>query len=68
MDALKDLNEENNQFTYSEIGVDDYLKCALCGQELKFSHQIDYLTLSVKEEAHCACCKVRMKTRDYTIQ
>ncbi len=64
-----DANQEsNNQYSFSEICSDDYLKCALCGQELKFTHQIDYLNLSVKEEAHCACCKVKLKSRDYTIQ
>ena len=67
MDALND-NEANNQFTYSEICSDDYLKCALCGQGLKFTHKIDYMNLSVKEEGYCECCKVKLKSRDYIIQ
>lgn len=67
-DILNEMNEESNQFTPTEIGADDYLKCALCGQELQFSHKMDYMTLRVKEEAHCVCCKVRMKSRDYIIQ
>ena len=60
--------ENSNEYTFSEICSDDYLKCALCGQDLKFSHQIDYLVLKVKEEAQCTCCNIKLKVRDYRIQ
>jgi DNA-directed RNA polymerase subunit RPC12/RpoP len=60
--------ESDNEFSMSEISSDDYLKCALCGQDLQFTHKIDYMTLKVKEDAQCPCCNIKLKTRDYSIQ
>jgi hypothetical protein len=60
--------ETNNDYSFSEICSDDYLKCALCGQDLQFTHKIDYMTLKVKEEAQCPCCNIKLKVRDYSIQ
>ncbi len=68
MDELRDNMDPSNTFSSSEICSDDYLNCALCGQALKFTHQIDYISLSIKEEAHCSCCKIKLKSRDYTMQ
>ena len=68
MDEQKELNQPQDQFSFSEISSEDYLNCALCGQALIFTHNIDYLKLSVKEEASCSCCKVKLKSREYKIQ
>ena len=63
-----DSQETHDSFNLNEIAIDDYLKCALCGQALSFSHQFDYMSLKVKEEAQCSCCKVKLKSREYSLQ
>ncbi len=68
MNNLKGNNESEDQYSSSEICSEDYLKCALCGQDLQFTHQTDYLSLSVKEDARCACCNVKLKSRSYILQ
>lgn len=59
---------QSDQFTITEMNLEDYIKCALCGQELKFVQKIDYLNSVVHEDAHCLCCKVKLKTRKYSLQ
>lgn len=48
--------------------IEDQNHCCLCGTKLVFKHQVDYLTLHVREEADCPTCHVRMKTRDFSLQ
>ena len=51
-----------------EIILDDENNCCLCGSDLKFAHNVDYLTLTIKEEAHCPSCNIQMKSREHKIQ
>lgn len=57
--------DENTKY---EIVLDDENNCCLCGSNLKFNHQVDYLTLTIKEEAHCPSCNIQMKSREHVLQ
>jgi hypothetical protein len=51
-----------------EIILDDENNCCLCGSSLKFSHNVDYLTLMIKEDAHCPSCNIQMKSKEHKLQ
>lgn len=51
-----------------EMILDDENNCCLCGSNLKFSHNVDYLTLMIKEDAHCPSCKIQMKSKEHKLQ
>ncbi|HVK61572.1 MAG TPA: hypothetical protein VM432_08485 [Bdellovibrionales bacterium] len=51
-----------------EIVLMDENTCCLCGTELKFEHKIDYMILSVKEEASCPACRIKMKSKEFVLQ
>ncbi len=51
-----------------EIVLDDENNCCLCGSNLQFKHEVDYLTLTIKEDAHCPSCNIQMKSRSHTLQ
>ncbi|MEK7357653.1 MAG: hypothetical protein AAB250_14475 [Bdellovibrionota bacterium] len=48
--------------------LDDENNCCLCGSQLDFKHNVDYLTLKIKEDAHCPSCQIQMKSREHTLQ
>lgn len=48
--------------------VEDHMNCLLCGQELQFSHQTNFSTFEVEEEAHCLSCKMQTRSSHYTLQ
>lgn len=51
-----------------EVVLDDENNCCLCGSALDFKHAIDYLTLRIKEDAHCPSCQIQMKSKEHTLQ
>jgi DNA-directed RNA polymerase subunit RPC12/RpoP len=50
---------------------EDYIEvehhCCLCGTELEFFHNLDDLSLKVKEKAQCPKCHVQLKEREHTL-
>ncbi len=48
--------------------IDDQTLCCLCGTKLDFKHEVDYMKLTVREDADCPCCKIHMKTKEHTLQ
>lgn len=65
MDANKTYTSQNQEH---EIILIDENTCCLCGTELKFEHKVDYMILSVKEEAHCPSCHIKMKSKEFSLQ
>ncbi len=51
-----------------EVVLDDENNCCLCGTTLSFQHKVDYLTLTIKEDAHCPSCQIQMKSREHVLQ
>ena len=41
--------------------------CCLCGTELQFEHLQDDSTLKMNEKAHCPCCKIQLKEKEFII-
>lgn len=41
--------------------------CCLCGTELVFDHDPDASNKSLVEKAHCPCCKVQLKEKEFII-
>ncbi len=48
--------------------IEDHMNCVLCGKELQFSHQTNFSSLEVEEEAHCMACRIHAKTNRYCLQ
>lgn len=68
------MNEQKPNAAYislkqeHEVVIDDANNCCLCGSSLAFNHKIDYLTLTIKEDAHCPSCQIQMKSGEHVIQ
>jgi hypothetical protein len=54
--------------TAREQFVEDYTYCALCGDELIYTHSTHFVNLQVEEEAHCSSCNIRTKTAQHRLQ
>ncbi|OFZ12055.1 MAG: hypothetical protein A2Z20_07440 [Bdellovibrionales bacterium RBG_16_40_8] len=54
--------------SHRELFLDDYTYCPLCGDELLYTHNTHFSHLEVAEEAHCQCCKIRIKNNNYRLQ
>lgn len=46
----------------------EYNNCPLCGTELYYTHNTDFIYLDVKEEAHCPHCNIKTKTDSHRLQ
>ena len=47
--------------------VDNETSCCLCGTELTFHHEVDWLTQKVKEKAQCPSCGVQTKEKEHQL-
>ena len=71
--ALNEAQDDNLNYKacgnerYDEI-LEHMTRCCLCGSELSFHHETDYIMLTVREEAHCNSCGIRNKKEAHTIQ
>ena len=52
---------------YSEI-IEHMSRCCLCGNELKYHHETDYVMRTVREEAHCQSCGIRTRKESHSLQ
>lgn len=50
-----------------EIFLQDQNCCCLCGDQLKFDHLVDFLQLTVIENAECDACKIKLRKRLFTL-
>lgn len=82
MEAFKEFEEEETSTTDSKVitefrivptdshreqFLDDYHHCCLCGSELVFTHNTNFIALDVKEEAFCPSCNIRTKQNDHRL-
>ncbi len=51
-----------------EIFMQDHNCCCLCGEQLNFKHQVDFLQLTVIESASCDACKIKLRKQLFTLQ
>lgn len=54
--------KEEHQFI-----LDDHNTCCLCGTQLEFKHEVDFLNLKVRENATCPSCKIDLKPKEHTL-
>ncbi len=64
---MQNENEYISQKSEHEYIIAEENHCCLCGTKLKFKHQVDYLTLQVREDAHCPSCQIQMKSKEHII-
>ncbi len=53
---------------FREQFIEDHFHCCLCGSELEFTHVSHFVRNEVKEEASCACCQIKTRTQQHTLQ
>lgn len=68
MNALKLAPQYVSNKEEHEVILDDENNCCLCGSTLNFKHEVDYITLQVKEDAHCPSCQIQMKSKSFSVQ
>lgn len=51
--------------------VDDFIQqechCCLCGGELTFKHEFDFLNLKVQEASSCPKCHIEVSCKDHLL-
>ena len=62
------VNLEYQWPTPRERFVEDYTYCALCGDELIYTHNTHFANHVVSEEAHCPSCNIRTKSAEHGLQ
>ncbi len=67
-DSVTDMTLENDAISPVQEFIQDQNHCCLCGSELKFTHAMDHLTLTVVEDAKCESCHVSLRTRTHSLQ
>lgn len=67
METLNAQPAEQDNERYQEI-IEHMNLCCLCGNELTYKHETDYVMLTVREEAHCHSCGIRTRKDSFTIQ
>lgn len=67
---LEQLNEDSaySYLSQSERFIFEHQTCAMCESELEISHEINKPALRVKEEAHCPCCGIRVRSTHHLMQ
>ena len=50
-----------------EMSIEEHNTCCLCGTDLNFKHAVDHLSLSVKEDADCPSCLIKMRERTHKL-
>ncbi|MEQ1664683.1 MAG: hypothetical protein ABL927_04835 [Bdellovibrionales bacterium] len=48
--------------------LDDYHHCPLCGNELIYTHNTQFIHNFVTEEAQCPSCNVKVKNNQHSLQ
>lgn len=67
-ESATDMTLENDAISPVQEFIQDQNHCCLCGSELKFTHSMDHLTLTVVEDAKCESCHVSLRTRTHSLQ
>ncbi len=71
---------QKNNFDFNpELASDDIMQnheafimeectCCLCGHDLHFEHQVDFIDLKVQESAACPKCQIVLRQREHILQ
>ncbi len=68
------MDFDNFDESFNEPEIDKYRdfilsqnNCTLCGSQLEVSHKTNETLGTIKEEAQCPSCEVRIRARTYTV-
>ena len=53
------INSQQRRF------VHEHQTCAMCETQLDILHEVDKTELKVKEQAHCPCCGIRVRSTQH---
>ncbi len=56
------------EITERDQYLDEYTNCILCGTELEYEHQTDFIYLTVDEQANCPHCHIQTKQKSHRLQ
>ena len=56
------------ELNFREQYLEEYNNCILCGSELEYSHDTDFIYQVVEEKAHCPHCKIESKNQSHKLQ
>lgn len=62
MDSQDWLNEKPAAEETQQRFLAEHTSCAMCDTPLEIKHEINKGDLKVKEEAHCPCCGIRVRS------
>ncbi len=62
------IESEKDTLSPLEMFLDDQNNCPLCGDEMLITHVAHFLNQTVKEEAHCDACKIRVRENQHLLQ
>ncbi|MCB0392093.1 MAG: hypothetical protein KDD58_12430 [Bdellovibrionales bacterium] len=54
--------------SFREQYLEEYFQCILCGTELVYTHDTDFIYQTVEEKAHCPHCKIESKNHSHKLQ
>lgn len=66
METVKKTSTQLKPHQEDFIEVESH--CCLCGTALEFEHIYDETAVKLKEKAHCPCCKIQLKEKEFLIQ
>lgn len=64
--TIAEINLKN--FNYREQYLEEYKNCLLCGTELVYHHNTDFIYQTVEEQALCPHCKIPTKKHEHKLQ
>ena len=53
---------------FVQAHLEDLHSCPICGTELDFTHVTHFVTLKVREEAHCPNCQIQTRSEEHSLQ
>ncbi|MCB0355828.1 MAG: hypothetical protein KDD40_02415 [Bdellovibrionales bacterium] len=56
------------EINFREQFLEEYFHCILCGTELEYAHETDFIYQTVEEKAHCPHCKIESKNIAHKLQ
>lgn len=58
-------HEQHDLATHQRRYVHEHQTCAMCETTLEIIHEINRGELKVREQAHCPCCGIRVRSAQH---
>ena len=57
-----------DKFEHDALIITEYNSCILCGNQLEFTHNTNFIKNEVCEVAHCETCDIQNKNETHCLQ